>query len=251
MVRRVPGLLVRRVGSWRLGWAPGNRKSSPRLFSLKDSSPTDRLGEGEAGGRRRRQAPPSSTSPLGGLEERVVSETKTKTKTEKRQRQKPGRRQKRIVAKCANPLNLLLLLLPPLKEVERLPRRLRWTRRWRRLVVVVVQQTVVGHGGIVVVDVVVVVGGVVVVEEIVGRAGDGFCSSQVGQEAPGEGGASFQTAVCQNHILSPPFRSCQKVKRMYLPTTHQQASSNAAPRPCIQTPSLMSHGLQTGLASLF
>ena len=76
--------------------------------------------------------------------------------TGERQRQKPGRRQKRIVAKCANPLDLLLLLLPPLKEVERLPRRLRWTRRWRRLVVVV-QQTVVGHDGIVVVVVVVVV----------------------------------------------------------------------------------------------
>ena len=110
-----------------------------------------------------------------------MSETKTKTKTEKRQRQKPGRRKKRIVAKCANPLNLLLLLLPPLKEVERLPRRLRWTRRWRRLVVVVVQQTVVGVG------IVVVVAGGVVVEEIVGWAGDSFCPSQVGQEAPGEG----------------------------------------------------------------
>ena len=232
---RTPGQEGRELEAWMGTW---KQKVITKTISLKDSSPTDRLGEGEAGGRRRRQAPPSSTSPLGGLEERVVSETKTKTKTEKRQRQKPGRRQKRIVAKCANPLNLLLLLLPPLKEVERLPRRLRWTRRWRRLVVVVVQQTVVGHGGIVVVDVVVVVGGVVVVEEIVGRAGDGFCSSQVGQEAPGEGGASFQTAVCQNHILSPPFLlSCQKVKRMYLPTTHQQVSSGgpAAPSSCIQT----------------
>ena len=107
------------------------------------------------------------------------------------------------MAKCANPLDLLLLLLPPLKEVERLPRRLRWTRRWRCLVVVVVQQTVVGHGGIVVVDVV-VVGGVVVVEEIVGRAGDGFCSSQVGQEAPGEGGASApDSSLPKSYSFSP------------------------------------------------
>ena len=105
------------------------------------------------------------------------------------------------MAKCANPLDLLLLLLPPLKEVERLPRRLRWTRRWRCLVVVV-QQTVVGHGGIVV-DVV-VVGGMVVVEEIVGRAGDGFCSSQVGQEAPGEGGAGSRQQFAKIIFFLPP-----------------------------------------------
>jgi len=58
------------------------------------------------------------------------------------------------MAKCSNPLDLLLLLLSPLKEVKSLPRRLRWTRRWGRLVVVV-QHTVVGHDGIAVVVVVV------------------------------------------------------------------------------------------------
>ena len=86
------------------------------------------------------------------------------------------------MAKCSNPLDLLLLLLSPLEQVERLAGWLRWTRWWRRLVV---QQTVVGGGIVVVVD---VVAGGVVVEEIVGWAGDSFCPSQVGQEAPGEGG---------------------------------------------------------------
>ena len=85
------------------------------------------------------------------------------------------------MAKCSNPLDLLLLLLSPLEQVERLPGWLRWSRWWRRLVV---QQTVVGGGIVVVVD---VVAGGVVVEEIVGWAGDSFCPSQVGQEAPGEG----------------------------------------------------------------
>jgi len=79
------------------------------------------------------------------------------------------------VAKCSNPLDLLLLLLSPLEQVERLPGWLRWSRWWRRLAV---QQTVVGVG------IVVVVAGGVVVEEIVGWAGDSFCPSQVGQEAP-------------------------------------------------------------------
>ena len=124
------------------------------------------------------------------------------------------------MAKCANPLDLLLLLLTPLEQIERLAGRLWWSRRWRRLVVVV-QQTVVGGGIVVVVVddvvVVVVVGGVVV-EEIVGRAGDSFCPSQVRQEAPGEGGA-LQTRFAKIIFFLPGFRSCQKVKRMYLPTS--------------------------------
>ena len=103
------------------------------------------------------------------------------------------------MAKCSNPLDLLLLLLSPLEQVERLAGWLRWTRWWRRLVV---QQTVGGGIVVVVVDVDVVAGGVAV-EEIVGWAGDSFCPSQVGQEAPGEGDTELQTGVCQNHILSP------------------------------------------------
>ena len=109
----------------------------------------------------------------------------------------PGRRQKRVVSKCANPLDLLFLLLPPLEQVERLPGGLRWARGWSLIVVIVVQQVVIGCS-------IIVVGGIVVrgvvVEEIVGRAGHSFSPAQVRQEAPGEGGA-LQT-LCQNHILS-------------------------------------------------
>ena len=109
----------------------------------------------------------------------------------------PGRRQKRVVSKCANPLDLLFLLLPPLEQVERLPGGLRWARGWSLVVVIVVQQIVIGCS-------IIVVGGIVVrgvvVEEIVGRAGHSFSPAQVRQEAPGEGGA-LQT-LCQNHILS-------------------------------------------------
>jgi len=84
------------------------------------------------------------------------------------------------VSKCANPLDLLFLLLPPLEQVERLPGGLRWARGWS-LIVVVVQQVVIGCS-------IIVVGGIVirgvVVEEIVGRAGHSFSPAQVRQEAP-------------------------------------------------------------------
>ena len=83
---RTHGQEGRELEAWMGTW---KQKVMIETISLKDSSPTDRLGEGEAGGRRRRQAPPSSTSPLGGLavESRVKDRDKdkdrkkTKTKT--------------------------------------------------------------------------------------------------------------------------------------------------------------------------
>ena len=103
------------------------------------------------------------------------------------------------MAKGADPLDLLLLLLTPLEQVECLAGWFWWTRRWRRLgvvVVVVVHQA--GAGGVKVIVV-----AVVVVEEIVGRALDSFGPAQVGQEAPEDEHRS--DTLPKSYSRLPPF----------------------------------------------
>ena len=128
------------------------------------------------------------------------------------------------MAKGADPLDLLLLLLTPLEQVECLAGWFRWTRRWRRLgVVVVVHQA--GAGGVKLVVVVVVV--VVVVEEIVGRALDSFSPAQVGQEAPEDEHRS--DTLPKSYSRLPPFATMIILVIMVMTTQRKNSDLDTLP----------------------
>ena len=130
------------------------------------------------------------------------------------------------MAKGADPLNFLLLLLTPLEQVECLAGWFWWTRRWRRLgvvVVVVVHQA--GAGGVKLVVVVVVI--VVVVEEIVGRALDSFGPAQVGQEAPEDEHRS--DTLPKSYSRLPPFATMIILVIMVMKTQRRKSDLDTLP----------------------
>ena len=127
------------------------------------------------------------------------------------------------MAKGADPLDLLLLLLTPLEQVECLAGWFRWTRRWRRLgvvVVVVVHQA--GAGGVKVVVV-----AVVVVEEIVGWALDSFSPAQVGQEAPEDEHRS--DTLPKSYSRLPPFATMIILVIMVMKTQRKNSDLDTLP----------------------
>ena len=125
------------------------------------------------------------------------------------------------MAKGADLLDLLLLLLTPLEQVECLAGWFWWTRRWRRLgVVVVVHQA--GAGGVKVVVV-----AVVVVEEIVGRALDSFSPAQVGQEAPEDEHRS--DTLPKSYSRLPPFATMIILVIMVMKTQRKNSDLDTLP----------------------
>ena len=127
------------------------------------------------------------------------------------------------MAKGADLLDLLLLLLTPLEQVECLAGWFWWTRRWRRLgvvVVVVVHQA--GAGGVKVVVV-----AVVVVEEIVGRALDSFGPAQVGQEAPEDEHRS--DTLPKSYSRLPPFATMIILVIMVMKTQRRKSDLDTLP----------------------
>ena len=125
------------------------------------------------------------------------------------------------MAKGADLLDLLLLLLTPLEQVECLAGWFWWTRRWRRLgVVVVVYQA--GAGGVKVVVV-----AVVVVEEIVGRALDSFSPAQVGQEAPEDEHRS--DTLPKSYSRLPPFATMIILVIMVMKTQRRKSDLDTLP----------------------
>ena len=127
------------------------------------------------------------------------------------------------MAKGADLLDLLFLLLTPLEQVECLAGWFRWTRRWRRLGVVVVHQAGAGVVKVVVVAVVIVV----VVEELVGRALDSFGPAQVGQEAPEDEHRS--DTLPKSYSRLPPFATMIILVIMVMKTQRKNSDLDTLP----------------------
>ena len=126
------------------------------------------------------------------------------------------------MAKGADLLDLLFLLLAPLEQVECLSGWFRWARRWRRLGVVVVVVHQAGAGGVKVVVV-----AVVVVEEIVGRALDSFGPAQVGQEAPEDEHRS--DTLPKSYSRLPPFATMIILVIMVMKTQRRKSDLDTLP----------------------